>query len=95
MDTLFATPSILITVLSVITFVMQGFGFVDAATHPPRAYEAADKLTKPAWLIFLGIGLAYHMLFWNILGLVNLLGIVAAIVYLVDVRPRVREVMGR
>ena len=60
-----------------------------------EAYPAADKLTKPAWLIILGLTLAAHMLMWSPFGILNLLGAVAAIVYIVDVRPALRAVTGR
>ena len=55
----------------------------------------ADKLTKPAWLLILGLGLAAHMLIWNPISLLNLLGTVAAIVYIVDARPVMRSLTRR
>jgi hypothetical protein len=77
-------------VVSLGMFVAQAFAFVDSVTHRPDAYVAADKLTKPAWMIILGIALVAHLLIWAPLSLFNLVGIVAAIVYLVDVRPALR-----
>src|SRR3712207_8170236 len=65
-------------------FVAQAVAFIDALTHSKEAYVAGDKLTKQAWCIILGLALAAHMLIWNPLSLFNLVGIVAAIVYLVD-----------
>ena len=56
---------------------------------------AADKLTKQAWLIILGLALVAHMIFWEPLQFLNLVGAVAAIVYMVDVRPALRAVTGR
>jgi hypothetical protein len=76
-------------------FAVQAWAFVDALSHRPEAYPAADKLTKPAWLIILGIALAAHMLIWNPMSLFNLVGAVAAIVYLVDVRPALRSLTRR
>jgi Protein of unknown function (DUF2516) len=76
-------------------FVMQGWAFIDAVSHRPEAFPAADKLTKPAWLIILGIALAAHMLIWSPLSFLNLIGTVAAIVYLVDARPAVRALSRR
>ena len=71
-------------------FVAQAFAFIDSATHRPDAYVATDKMTKKAWLIILGLALAAHMLIWAPLSIFNLVGIVAAIVYIVDVRPALR-----
>ena len=88
---LFALPSLIMAAVSLAMFVMQAFAFVDAVSQRADAYVAADKLTKKAWLIILGLGVAAHMLFWSPLSLFNLIGIVAAIVYIVDVRPVIRS----
>jgi hypothetical protein len=88
---LFAFQNGLMLVASLAMFVVQAFAFIDAVSHKPEAYVAADKLTKPAWLIILGIALAAHMLIWSPMSFLNLLGTVAAIVYLVDVRPALRS----
>jgi hypothetical protein len=82
----------IMVIVSLAMFVAQAFAFVDAVTHKPDVYVAADKLTKSAWLIILGLGVAAHMLFWDPLSLFNLVGIIAALVYIVDVRPALRTV---
>lgn len=82
-------------VASLAMFAVQAFAFVDAVSHKPEAYVAADKLTKPAWLIILGIALAAHMLIWSPMSFLNLIGTVAAIVYLVDARPALRAMTRR
>jgi asparagine N-glycosylation enzyme membrane subunit Stt3 len=81
--------------VSLAMFAAQAFAFIDSATHRSDAYLATDKLNKMAWMIILGLACAWHMLFWQPIGLVNLVGIVAAIVYLVDVRPALRAVTRR
>jgi hypothetical protein len=81
--------------LSLVMFIAQAFAFVDAASHRADAYVAGDKLTKRAWMIILGLAVAAHLLFWHPLNLFNLAGIVAAIVYLVDVRPTLRSLTRR
>ncbi len=91
MSSLFAAPDIILSVLSLAMFLAQAFAFIDAVTQRPDAYVAADKLTKKAWLIILGLGVAAHMLFWHPISIFNLIGIVAALVYLVDVRPAIRS----
>jgi len=82
-------------IASLATFVVQAWAFVDAVSHRPEAYLAADKLTKPTWLIILGIALAAHMLIWSPISFLNLIGIVAALVYVVDVRPALRALSRR
>ena len=88
---IFALPGLIMMTVSLVMFAAQAFAFVDAATHRPDAYPAADKLTKNAWMIILGLGVVAHLFFWSPLSLFNLAGIVAAIVYLVDVRPALRS----
>ena len=79
------------SLISLIMFGFQVFALVDAMTQRPDAFVAGDKLTKKAWLIILGLAVAAHMLFWHPISIFNLVGIVAAIVYLVDVRPAIRS----
>ena len=65
------------------------WAFADSLVRPATGYVAAGKLTKPAWL---GItALASLLLF--AMGPMSFLGlpaVIAAVVYLVDVRPAVR-----
>lgn len=92
---IFALPSLIMAVVSLGIFAAQAFAFVDAVTHRPDAYVAADKMTKQAWMIILGVALAAHMLIWSPLHFFNLIGVVAALVYLVDVRPALRSLTRR
>jgi hypothetical protein len=82
-------------IATLLVFIVQAWAFVDAVSHRPEAFVAADKLTKPAWLIILGIALVAHMLIWSPVSFLNLIGAVAAIVYIVDARPALRAVTGR
>jgi len=68
------------------------FAFVDAAIRREDAYRAADKKTKGFWLIVLGLALGADLLFGAnpVTGLLTLAGLVAAIVYVVDVRPAIK-----
>ncbi len=95
MLTLFTIQSGFMTLLTLALFVMQAWAFIDALTRRPEAYVAADKQTKPTWLIILGVALAAHILIWNPISFLNLIGTVAAIVYIVDARPALRAVSGR
>jgi hypothetical protein len=65
------------------------WAFVDALIRPAAGFVAAGKLTKPGWAAI--TGLAAVIIFWQ--GPMSFLGlpaVIAAIVYLVDVRPAVR-----
>ena len=83
------------TVLWVISLVVLGmavFAFIDSAMRREDAYRAASKQTKPFWLIVLGLTVAVNV-FLGMLFL-QIIGLVATIVYLVDVRPALRQVTG-
>jgi hypothetical protein len=92
---LFAVPALIQLVVSLGMFIAQAVAFLDALSHPKEAYVAGEKLTKQAWSLILGLALVAHMLIWSPLNLFNLVGIVAAIVYLVDVRPTLRSLTRR
>jgi hypothetical protein len=62
--------------------------------QPTNAFPAAGKLTKPVWLGIVGVSAAAQVVLLNPLNFVNLLGAVASIVYLVDVRPALQQVRG-
>jgi Protein of unknown function (DUF2516) len=65
------------------------WAFVDALIRPANGFVAAGKLTKPGWAAI--TGLAALIIFWQ--GPMSFLGlpaVIAAVVYLVDVRPAVR-----
>ncbi len=68
------------------------FCFVDAVLRREDAYRAADKKTKGFWLIILGITVAVN-LFLGMLFL-TIAGLIANIVYMVDVRPALIQVGG-
>ena len=69
------------------------YAFVHAAMQRPDAYTAADKLTKPVWLVILGVSGLLALVLGGTLG--SVIAAVATGVYLVDVRPRLLEVQGK
>ncbi|MFC7221315.1 DUF2516 family protein [Streptomyces polyrhachis] len=66
--------------------------FVDAALKRKDAYEAAGKQNKGFWLIILGIGVAVN--FFPGMFFLVIIGLIADIVYFVDVRPALKQVAG-
>jgi len=82
----------LILLIDLGLLVLTGWALVDALTRPAPAFVAAGKLTKPIWLAILGVALLLCLVgAARIFGLFGAAVAVAAIVYLVDVRPAVRE----
>jgi 4-amino-4-deoxy-L-arabinose transferase-like glycosyltransferase len=68
------------------------YAFVHAAMQRTDAYAAAEKLTKPVWLVILGVA-GLLSLFLGVTGVA--IAAVASGVYLVDVRPKLLEVQGK
>ena len=89
----FGLNNALLSLLSLAIVVVQGWALVDCVLRPAKAFEAAGKLTKPAWLAITAIALGVGLLFGP-LGIFGLAATVASIVYLVDVRPAVRQIQG-
>lgn len=60
------------------------FALVDAVTRPEAAFASTGKQTKQFWLAILGVGTLL-----TLLGFFSIFGLVAAIVYIVDVRAAI------
>ena len=83
-----------------VSLAVKAWAFIDSVLHTAEEYRAADKWSKKGWTILLGVGLACMFLpIGAILGgltfLVSIGLLVAAIVYLVDVRPAIRALYRR
>ncbi len=89
---LFDTMNVVELAISLVLFACKAFAFVDAVTRPAGAFVAADKQSKVFWVLVLGLFLVAHMLMWAPIGLLNLIGTVAAFVYLADARPALRAI---
>lgn len=86
------------TLLLVIELVLLGvklFAFVNSLLYSAESYSAANKLTKPAWAIILGLGLAVQVIMGGPLGILNIVFTIAAFVYLADVRPALASLTRR
>ncbi|HEX3705708.1 MAG TPA: DUF2516 family protein [Mycobacteriales bacterium] len=70
-------------IIALASLVVRVAALVDALLRPEGAYVAAGKQTKAFWLVVLFIGMIF-----------TLIGLIAAIVYLVDVRPAIRGASG-
>jgi hypothetical protein len=86
-------------VFAVAVVVLSVFGLVDALRVRPDAFTAAGKATKTIWLAVLGVAVALSFLSIypspNPFSLPWILAVVGAGVYVADVRPALRRVIGR
>ena len=81
--------------LSFVAFGVEAFAFIDAIRRPSQAFPATGKRTKRLWLIILGVavvvGLAGAVYGVGPTSILPVAAVVAAAVYLADVRPKVKE----
>ncbi len=84
--------SYVLLALQIVVLLTAIYAFVHAAIQRPDAYTAAEKLTKPVWLVILGGGVLLAL----VLGVMGVaIAAVASGVYLVDVRPKILEIQGK
>jgi len=76
----------LLLVVSLVLLVVKGFAVVDAVARPAGQFEVHQTLPKQTWLIILALSFVAHLLMPSPVGLLNLVGTVAAMVYLAQVR---------
>ncbi len=82
-------------IVEIVLLVVKLFAFINSLMYSAEAYDAANKLTKPAWTIILGLGLVVQVVMGGPLGIINLVFTVAAFVYLADVRPALSSLTRR
>jgi hypothetical protein len=80
-------------VLQIVVFGTTVYAFIHAALQRRDAYTAAEKMTKPVWLLILGGAALVSLLLGPPLGAA--IAAVAAGIYLVDVRPKLLDVQGK
>ncbi|MBO9521794.1 MAG: DUF2516 family protein [Nocardioidaceae bacterium] len=80
-------------IFAIALLLLNLWALLDAVLRPAQAFHAADKQTKKAWLWILGLALGVQVLLPG--GLFMIIGIVAILVYLLDVRPALVQVTRR
>lgn len=76
-------------------FVAALFALVDAAVRKPPAFRAVGRGGKAIWVAILITAVAISALGAGLFNIIGLAGLVASIVYLVDMRPKLRALTGR
>lgn len=83
---IFEIENTLTIVMMFVVLAVTVFAFVNSLLYPSEAYEAAGKLTKPTWNIILGLAVVLQMIPAGLF-IIRIALIIAALVYLADVRP--------
>ena len=91
----FVFESLVMTLAFYALMAVKVWAFVDALIRPAAGYVAAEKLTKPAWLLILGLTVVTSLLWRSPLGLFSIVGTVAAFVYILDAKPAIASITRR
>jgi len=83
----FAVQNGLSLVIGVALFAVKAFALVDCVGRPAAQFTYIETLPKRSWLIILVLAVLAHIVSgFNPLGLLSLIGTVAALVYLAQLR---------
>jgi hypothetical protein len=88
------TQNLVVTVLWAVFGVLKVWAFADSALRPAQAYPAVGRKSKTLWLILTGLAALTGLLPGLTLSIFGLAGVVVALVYLFDVRPRIVDITG-
>jgi hypothetical protein len=98
LDGIDTLQGLVLLALALGAFGLEGYAFISVLRQKSAAFPAAGKLTKTIWSAILGVATAIGFVslgyFMDLLFL-NMIGVVAAGVYLADVRPAVARFSGR
>ena len=83
---IFEVESYLTLFVMFLALAVTIFAFVNSLLYSAESYVAAGKMTKPAWNIILGLAVLLQLIPAGLF-IIRLALIIAALVYLADVRP--------
>ncbi|HSO64268.1 MAG TPA: DUF2516 family protein [Ornithinibacter sp.] len=95
MQTLGTLQSWIVLALSVVALGVEILAVVDCLRRRPDAFVAAGKRTKQFWLLVTGLAVLLGFVALGGVGFLAIVAVIAAGVYLADVKPALDQVMGR
>jgi len=81
--------------LSAVALGVEVWALIDCLRRRPDAFVAAGKRTKQFWMLITGLAVLLGFVALGGVGFLAIIAIVAAGVYLADVKPALDQVMGR
>jgi len=84
--------SVIDLIVTIVSLVVQAIALVHCVTQRGDGFQAIGTLPKGAWLAILGI--CFMLTFFGIsrpTGIFGLIGLAAALIYLLDVRAGLRD----
>ncbi len=96
MDILGPVQSFVLLILGVGSLLLTGFAAFDALRRKGSLFPHVGRLTKPVWLGILAAAFLISIVSfgYSTLGLLNVLGVIGAGVYLAEVRPKLKQLSG-
>ena len=97
MDVVGSIQSLVLLLLGLGSLGLTGFALVDVLRRPGGLFPHAGKLSKGAWLGILAAAFLIAVLSFAspmTIGLLNVIGVIAAGVYLADMRPKLKQLGG-
>ena len=79
--------SLVLLVVNFAIIVVSIYAFVMSLTYSAQAYDAAGKWTKQGWSIVLGLGAFITIVGIGLPFIISLAFLIAALVFLADVKP--------
>ena len=76
----------------VVILAVEAWAFLHCALQRADAFPAIGTLSKPLWLAIIGGTVLLTMIFYSFGTLFTLIAVTPALVYLLDVRPAIREI---
>jgi len=81
--------------LGLAALVFTGYAAADALQRPTHVFPAVERQTKVFWGGILAVAFLVAIVsLFSPLGFLNVIGVIAAGVYLADVRPKIRQISG-
>lgn len=96
MDILGPVQSFVLLILGIGSLLLTGFAVFDAVRRKASLFPHVGRLSKPVWLGILAAAflIAIVSFGYSTLGLLNVLGVIGAGVYLAEVRPKLQQLSG-
>ncbi|WP_392544174.1 DUF2516 family protein [Oryzobacter telluris] len=96
MQLLFDLQNWIVYGLSLVALGVEAWAVIDCVRRPTDAFTAAGKRTKGFWLAVTVVAALLGVVSLGAIpGLLGIIGVIAAGVYLADVRPALDQVTGR
>lgn len=96
MSAMFGTvQQLVIFVRWILLLGVKGFAFIDCLRQPQQAFPAIGRQNKVLWGALTGIAALTGLVPNLTLSIFGLAGAIIALIYLVDIRPKINEILGR